>query len=101
MNPWIAAWVLWVVAFVVIEGLAFLRGGVTLSGLVWYLRASPVAVQVFVGALAVVVMGWCVWHWWIEVDYFPELRRTLKDDGIIAASLLVLVLVSGLLARKK
>jgi hypothetical protein len=100
MNSWVAAWVLWALAFVLIEGLAFAKGGVTLSGLVWYLRASPVVVQALVGALAVTVFGWCVWHWWIEMDHFPELRGTLKDDGIIAASLFVLALLSRV-ARKR
>jgi DMSO/TMAO reductase YedYZ heme-binding membrane subunit len=96
----VAAWAAWAGAFVVIEGLAFARGGVTLSGLVWYLRHSPVVVQALVGALAVTVFSWCIWHWWIEHDYFPHLRGTLKDDGIIALVFLALALLSAALRRR-
>lgn len=94
MNAWVVAWLLWALAFIVIEALAFAKGGVTLSGLVWYLRGSPVLVRSVAGAAVVAVFGWLVWHWWIETDYFPHLRRTLRDDGIIAGLLFVAALAS-------
>jgi hypothetical protein len=100
MTGWIVAWAVWAMAFAVIEGLAFYSGGLTLSGLVWLLRASPVAVQATVGALVVALFGWCVWHWWLELDYFPHLKLTLKDDGVIAGALFVLALLSRLVRRR-
>lgn len=86
------AWGVWIVAGLVIEGVALARGTGTLSGHVWHLMGTSVGRPI---VLAFFV--WLAWHWFIEPVAASHLRKTFVDDGLIAG----LVALLTLMGRRK
>lgn len=79
MNAYVAFWSVWIAGFLVVETLAVLRRGTTLSSVVWQLLHTPIG-RPLMDALGL----WLAWHWYVE-GYYPSMRRQWRDDAAIAS----------------
>lgn len=99
---WVLVWLVWyglvIASFVALEAWALATGGVTFTGTVAWLRDHHATWAALLGAFTVALVAWLVWHFWLEPDFLPRLRRTWWDDGLIAA---VVAAVAYLFARRQ
>jgi hypothetical protein len=100
MGKTVLMWAAWIGQFLPAEAIKILAGSGTLSGLVWTLRLSPVFLYSILGAIAFAVVVWLVWHFGIELDYFPHMKQTYKDDGIIAVIAILVSLIGRFLIKR-
>lgn len=79
MNIFVLLWILWALAFVVIEAAAIYMKQPTLSAIVWHLLDNSMVAR----AALFAVFGWLSWHWFAESRIAPNLRATFRDDGLV------------------
>lgn len=85
-------WVAWVLAFLVVEAAALLKGHGTLSGHVWFVMDHYLIARTIVVAL----LFWLSWHWFAETVVAQRWTSTYRDDGVVAA----IGVVIGVLTRR-
>jgi len=90
MSGFTVAWIVLFALGFMLEGVALWAGRGTLSGHVWHLMGTawgkPLVLSFFC---------WLAWHWMIEPVAGDALRRTYSDDGLIAAAVALLAIMSG------
>lgn len=86
-------WIVIGVQILVLEAIAVVQRRGTLSGHVWHLLDR----STFGRMLVLMLLGWLVWHWVVEHELVPQLKRSWADDGLIG----VLFLVVGFFTRRR
>lgn len=93
MSWFTFGWIAITLQVLVLEAIALVQRRGTLSGHVWYLLDR----STFGRMLVLMLLGWLLWHWLIEHELVPQLKRTWADDGLLG----VLFLLAGFFTRRK